>query len=242
MRKEMKNQRAFAKFTQNMEPLVLIVDEDEMMREMLMVALRSEGFRSVYPVSTASEALRFTRELLPDLLIIDYELSHTTGLQLYDQIHQTRMFQPIPGILVSAPFLSEEVKPRPLWIVQEPFDLDTFFASVRQAILVSSPQSAKVSSKQLKEVMTFMRAKQSSLLSAVHVLSLGFFCGLLLIPLGGLLLRSLILYYREKRKESMPPVTLNPLVKTERGMVIQVIPRSLVENEREAARLPAMAR
>lgn len=122
---------------------VLIVDEDALIREMLTMALQSEGFCFVSSAGTAHEALQTIQHLLPCLLIIDYELSNMTGLQLYDQIHRSGVFPPLPGILLSAPLRSEEVAPRPLWIVQEPFDLDTFFASVTQAILASSRQRGK---------------------------------------------------------------------------------------------------
>lgn len=234
----MENQRVSARFVQQKKPLILLVDENNELREMLEIALHREGFGSVYPVRTASAALHFACLLFPELLIIDYELSDTTGLQLYDQIHQACSLPPIPGILVSAPLLPEEVEPRPLWIVQEPFDLDTFFASVRQAILVSSCKEGKVPLNRLKEVMTIMRTKRSSLLSAGRVLSLAFFCGLLLIPLGSLLLRFLIWGYRKKRKISLSSVASNPLVRTEKGMIIYVIPRELEESERETARFP----
>ena len=238
----MKKQGDSSRFVQISEASILIVDEDETLREMLAIALRSEGFCSVYPVCNASEALHFTRAYLPDLLIIDYELSSITGLQLYNQIHQASKFPPIPGILVSAPLLLEEVGPHPLWIVQEPFELDTFFAFVRRALLVSSRQRTEVSLHRLKEVILIMRAKGTSLLSALHVLSLGFFCGLVSIPLAGLLLRSLILYLRRRREALISPVVLYPQVRTERGVVIRVIPRSLAEYERESAHSLVKAR
>ena len=122
---------------------VLIVDEDALMREMLTIALQSEGFGFVSSAGTVQEALQAIQHLLPCLLIIDYELSNTTGLQFYDQIHRSGVFPPLPGILLSAPLRSEEVAPRPLWIIQEPFGLDTFFASVTQAMLASSRQRVK---------------------------------------------------------------------------------------------------
>lgn len=113
----------------------------------------------------------------------------------------------------------------------------------RSFFLIRAQESACVLSfAARKEVMIIMRTKRTSLLSAVQVLSLGFFCGLIFSPLGSLLLRSLVLYLREKRKASMPPVTYNPLVRTERGMVIQVIPQSLAENKREETRLAVKAR
>lgn len=84
-----------------------------------------------------------------------------------------------------------------------------------------------------------MKAKEDTLLSALHVLSLGFFCGMVSIPLVSVLFSSLIRYYRRKRET---PVTLYPQMKTERGMVIRVVPRSFGEKERESTRLLVKAR
>lgn len=78
-----------------------------------------------------------------------------------------------------------------------------------------------------------MKAKGRSLLSALHVLSLGFFCGLVSIPLMSILLRALSLYFRKKRKTFRPSLALYPHVRTERGKIVHVIPQSLEEKERE---------
>ena len=114
--------------------VILLVDEDIDLREMLCMALRGEPSFSVYTAATATDALQFLRVRIPDLVIIDYELSSGTGLHLYDQIQQQSAFPPIPGILLSAPLASCTLEPRPLWIVQEPFDLGTLLAAVRQAV------------------------------------------------------------------------------------------------------------
>src|SRR5258708_2550065 len=126
---------------QRAETVILLVDEDTSLREMLCMALESEPSYIVSAVATVTDALRFLRFLLPDLMIIDYELSSDTGLHFYDQIHQKNAFPPIPGILLSAPLASCTLEPRPLWIVQEPFDLATLLSTVKQAALYASRQS-----------------------------------------------------------------------------------------------------
>jgi CheY-like chemotaxis protein len=119
---------------QQAEIVLLLVDEDIDLRELLCMALGGEPSFSVYAAATATDALQFLRVRIPDLVIIDYELSSGTGLHLYDQIQQQSAFPPIPGILLSAPLASCALEPRPLWVVQEPFDLDTLLAAVKQAV------------------------------------------------------------------------------------------------------------
>jgi CheY-like chemotaxis protein len=131
--------------------VILLVDEDTPLREMLCMTLAREPSFFVSAVATATDALQCLRFLLPDLVIIDYELSSSTGLHFYDQIQQHNAFPPIPGILLSAPLASCELEPRPLWVVQEPFDPDTLLAAVKQAALCASRQNAEWSRPLLKE-------------------------------------------------------------------------------------------
>lgn len=73
--------------------------------------------------------------------MIDDELAGGTGLHFSDQIQQQNAFPPIPGILLNAPPASCALEPRPLWVVQEPCDLDTLLTAVKQATLWQEVQS-----------------------------------------------------------------------------------------------------
>lgn len=119
---------------------ILVVDEDEHLRELLTTALRLEGSYTAYAVSHSQDALHFTRSVILDLVIIDYELSEMTGLQLYDRMHEGQAAPFTPGILLSPPFSSSLLKPRPLWGVQEPFDIDRFLSYVERIISFARQQ------------------------------------------------------------------------------------------------------
>lgn len=73
-----------------------------------------------------------------------------------------------------------------------------------------------------------MSMKRSFLSSNVHALSMGCICGLLLLPLGNLVFRSLALFYRYKRKPSLSPCVPSPLLRTNRGLIIHATPHPLV--------------
>lgn len=126
---------------------ILLVDEDATIREMLRMALQIDISHHVFQACSSINALHVVSSLLPDLMIIDYELSGMTGLQLYDQMHQGQAFPPIPGLLLSAPFPTSELGPRPLWTLQEPFDLQIFLATVKQVVLFAFRQRTGVFAK-----------------------------------------------------------------------------------------------
>ncbi len=77
-----------------------------------------------------------------------------------------------------------------------------------------------------------MRAKYDAPRSTTCALSRGFLCGLLLYPVGGLVVHALVLAYRHTRKVSLSPGAPAPLVRTEHGMRISPIPHSLGEKKR----------
>ena len=208
--------------------VILLVDEDAPLREMLCMTLAREPSSFVYAAATATDALQFLRFLLPDLLIIDYELSSGTGLHFYDQIQQQNAFPPIPGILLSAPLASCELEPRPLWVVQEPFDPDTLLAAVKQAALCASRQNAEWSRPLLKEGKKTMKTKVTFFCSAVRILSWGFVCGLLIAPVSSLVLRPLLVRLfpdRSKPKRPRAPAPLVRMIRTEHGLIVYATPQ-----------------
>jgi CheY-like chemotaxis protein len=184
--------------------VILLVDEDASLREMLCMVLGSEPSYSVSAAATAIDALQFLHVFRPDLVIIDYELSSSTGLYFYDQLHQKNAFPPIPGILLSAPLVSDELESRPLWIVQEPFDLDTLLAAVKQAALWREAQSAGQSCHTPRERNTTMKTKAASFFSTARILSWRFVYGLMMALVSGLLLLWLIVRSRSRRRPQRP--------------------------------------
>ena len=217
----MENQHLSTAPFQRVGTVILLVDEDASLREMLCMVLGSEPSYSVSAAATAIDALQFLQFFRPDLVIIDYELSSSTGLYFYDQLHQKNAFPPIPGILLSAPLASDELESRPLWIVQEPFDLDTLLAAVKQAALCASRQSAGQSCHTPRERNTPMKTKAASFFSTARILSWGFVYGLMMALVSSLLLLWLIVRLSRSRRRPQRPLASSPLLR-EHTVVVQI--------------------
>ena len=65
----------------NVSKLILHVDDEPQIRELLQEALRDEGYR-VTSVAGAAEALKALASETPDLVISDFHLADTDGLDL----------------------------------------------------------------------------------------------------------------------------------------------------------------
>lgn len=85
--------------------LVLIVDDEEDLALAVEELLRQRGFRT-YKVQDGKAAVTAAQELLPDLVLLDYELPELDGLQVLAQLRAEAATARIPVLLNSAAPLS----------------------------------------------------------------------------------------------------------------------------------------
>lgn len=85
-----------------------------------------------------------------------------------------------------------------------------------------------------------MKTQMSFLSSAARIFSLGFFCGLIIVPVSWLLFRSLALRYARSRGGSNLLPVPSAALRTERGLIVHVTPSTrdrasvLLTTEQEA--------
>ena len=118
------------------KPLILIVDDDESMREAIEGLIRSLGYR-VEAVASAQEFLssRFVRNT--SCLIADMQMPGMTGFELYRRLSTSE--KPIPTILITA-YPDDGVRERALsagvlGYLSKPFDEDDLLACIRSALM-----------------------------------------------------------------------------------------------------------
>ncbi len=81
-----------------MEPVVLVVDDEEGIRESLSGILEDEGYH-VITTGTGEEALRIIQEQTPDIVILDVWLPKMDGLETLQEIKTLR--RDVPVIMIS---------------------------------------------------------------------------------------------------------------------------------------------
>ena len=118
------------------KPLILIVDDDESMREAIKGLIRSLGYR-VEAVASAQEFLssRFVRNT--SCLIADMQMPGMTGFELYRRLSTSE--KPIPTILITA-YPDDGVRERALsagviGYLSKPFEDNDLAACVRSALM-----------------------------------------------------------------------------------------------------------
>ena len=80
---------------------ILIVDDEPHMLRLSEICLRKGGFDSLYFGVNGHDAVKFARELRPDLIIIDYMMPELDGLGALQQLKAGPDTASIPVIMVS---------------------------------------------------------------------------------------------------------------------------------------------
>lgn len=84
-----------------LQPSVLVVEDEPAQREVLAYNLESEGFR-VIKAADGNEALLLINEENPDLILLDWMLPGTSGIEICRQIKVKPAFRMTPVIMLSA--------------------------------------------------------------------------------------------------------------------------------------------
>ena len=80
---------------------VLVVEDNELNLKLFCDLLRAHGF-VVEPVSDGREVLEKARSFAPNLIVMDIQLPHVSGLELIEQIKKDSQLKIIPIMAVTA--------------------------------------------------------------------------------------------------------------------------------------------
>lgn len=83
------------------DPIILIVEDHDILREGLSILLETEGFR-VVPAGNGVEALRAMERATPDLILSDISMPEMDGYAFYDMVRSRSQWLAIPFIFLTA--------------------------------------------------------------------------------------------------------------------------------------------
>lgn len=122
-----------------MKPLILVVDDEEGIREALSEILGDEGYQ-VITASTGEEALNILRKEPPDLVLLDIWLPGMDGIETLREIKNLR--SDVPVIMISGHGTIEiAVKATKMGasdFLEKPLSLDRVIISARNALALSN--------------------------------------------------------------------------------------------------------
>jgi two-component system cell cycle response regulator DivK len=80
---------------------ILVVEDNELNLKLFCDLLRAHGY-AVEPVRDGREAVERTRAFAPDLVVMDIQMPHVTGLELIEQMKADAALRRIPVMAVTA--------------------------------------------------------------------------------------------------------------------------------------------
>lgn len=106
-------------------PRIMIVDDDRITVRLLTTLLEIDGF-DVSVAPTGHEVVTLAQQVRPDLILMDYHLEDTDGVQVVNRIRALPEFQSLPIIVVSGMNVEEEaLAAGATRFLMKPFDPDS---------------------------------------------------------------------------------------------------------------------
>jgi CheY-like chemotaxis protein len=118
------------------DKIILLIDDEVMLRDLLAEMLESNGY-NVIKVGSGSEGLRIlTEEIKADLVIVDYNMPEMNGLETVQKIRELDFKMPV--ILSSGSMgLEENFNLKEAGItatLTKPYEFDTMFSTIQKLI------------------------------------------------------------------------------------------------------------
>jgi CheY-like chemotaxis protein len=119
------------------DKLILIADDEIMLRDLLAELLESNGY-NVIRVTTGKEALKvLTEELMVDLIILDYNMPEMNGLECVEAIRKFNKDVPVILSSGSLGLNGYNINLKKTGInsfVNKPYEFDTMLATIQELI------------------------------------------------------------------------------------------------------------
>jgi len=81
---------------------ILVIEDEEPIRELLKLTLESAGYSSIYMAANGEDGLRLAQTRLPDLILLDLMLPGMDGLSVCRQLKSQEETRAIPVIMLTA--------------------------------------------------------------------------------------------------------------------------------------------
>lgn len=114
---------------------ILVVEDDEGVGNFLVQAFLLESPYQAMLVTDGSQALKAVESLKPSLFLLDYQLPHMNGIELYDQLHASKELEDIPAIIMSANPPLREARERKITCIRKPIELDELLRTIEKLLV-----------------------------------------------------------------------------------------------------------
>ena len=114
-------------------PTILVVANDPKFLKFLDMALKLEFECKILSVTRGRSAVETAEHIKPDFFIIDYHLLDLDALELSHRLHNIKVLENVPTIVLNSPVTSwsEPQKYNTIFLTM-PFELEDFYSAVNE--------------------------------------------------------------------------------------------------------------
>jgi CheY-like chemotaxis protein len=112
---------------------LLIIDDDDDIRESLVSLLRTEGYEARGARNAVDALAGLSSGDVPGGILLDLFMPSMSGVQFFETVRQHPVWSQIPVIVCSAGPVPPDVAGRAFAVLAKPFDLDRLLEVVRAA-------------------------------------------------------------------------------------------------------------
>lgn len=117
-----------------MKPTVLVVDDDELIRNMLQDLLMDDYTVVLAPDGHEALGLMLCEQLSVDLIITDFDMPGLNGVELIETISDDTPFIFITGHILAPKFQEGLTRLQPVEVYEKPFSLSNLCKVVREVL------------------------------------------------------------------------------------------------------------
>jgi CheY-like chemotaxis protein len=112
---------------------LLVIDDDDDIRESLVELLKNEGYDADGARNALDALAWLANGNLPGAMLLDIFMPSMSGAQFYDVVRHHPVWSKIPVIVCSAGLVPGDLARRAFAVLPKPFDLDQLMELVRSA-------------------------------------------------------------------------------------------------------------
>lgn len=126
--------------------VVLVVEDEPAIGQLIADAISDEPGYCAIHVAGSAAALEATKQVIPDVMVVDVRLPGMSGFELYDRLQKDPRTSQVPVLFetASGPDATSEFRRRGIaTYVMKPFDLNVIIAYVKRLATRPSARSRR---------------------------------------------------------------------------------------------------
>ena len=124
--------------------LLLMVRDKELSSNLIEIIEQETSYCTLL-VDDSQQALEVTKDVMPDLLLLDYRLQEKNGITLYNQLKAIKRLRETPALIINAPIFHEPLldKKRQVICLSGPPAQEELLSSIEKIAAESSRRTAQ---------------------------------------------------------------------------------------------------